>query len=452
MKTILLAISVFICTQLSAFNVTFRLNMNGLSGFTRPEVNGTFNGWCGNCNAMNDSNADGIWETTISMNAGSYEYKFSFDSWTGQEDLSAAGSCALTSGTFSNRTLTVQSDMVLDVVCWGLCGDCLTEDTNTWSMVWSDEFEGNSLNQQVWSYNIGTGIGGWGNNELQYYTNSPNNIEVSNGSLKITARQENFNGSNYTSSRIITNNLMEFKYGKIESRIKVPIGQGLWPAFWMLGANFETASWPQCGEIDIMEHINNESVTNGTVHWNNNTGHAYKGSAVPFDENDFHEYAVIWDSTSVTFELDGHSYFRFPFIESNNTAAIFQKEFFLLLNVAVGGNWPGNPNGTAIFPASMEVDYIRIYNNDVTGISEDIEIPSTHIYPNPFEDELTISNLLEGTSWDVRVTNCLGQIVAQQKVTNTNSSIDSKNWNAGVYFVTLVSKENKQINLKVIKK
>ena len=452
MKSFLLALSVFLCTQLSAFNVTFRLNMNGLSGFTRPEVNGTFNGWCGNCNAMTDSNADGIWETTISLNAGSYEYKFSFDSWTGEEDLSAAGSCAITTGTFSNRTLAVQSDMVLNIACWGLCNDCLPQNADTWSMVWSDEFDGNALNEQIWAYNIGTGIGGWGNNELQYYTNNPNNIEVSNGSLKITARQENFNGSNYTSSRIITNNLMEFKYGKIESRIKVPIGQGLWPAFWMLGANFETASWPQCGEIDIMEHINNESVTNGTVHWNNNTGHSYKGSAVPFDENDFHVYAAIWDSTSVTFELDGHSYFRFPFLESNNTEAIFRKEFFLLLNVAVGGNWPGNPDGSATFPASMEVDYIRIYNNDATGISEDIEIPSTYIYPNPFDDQITISNLLDETTWDVRITNCLGQIVAQQKVTSSNSSIDSKNWNAGIYFVNLVSRENKQINLKVIKK
>ncbi len=452
MKSFLLALSVFLCTQLSAFNVTFRLNMNGLSGFTRPEVNGTFNGWCGNCNAMTDSNADGIWETTISLNAGSYEYKFSFDSWTGEEDLSAAGSCAITTGTFSNRTLAVQSDMVLNIACWGLCNDCLPQNADTWSMVWSDEFDGNALNEQIWAYNIGTGIGGWGNNELQYYTNNPNNIEVSNGSLKITARQENFNGSNYTSSRIITNNLMEFKYGKIESRIKVPIGQGLWPAFWMLGANFETASWPQCGEIDIMEHINNESVTNGTVHWNNNTGHSYKGSAVPFDENDFHVYAAIWDSTSVTFELDGHSYFRFPFLESNNTEAIFRKEFFLLLNVAVGGNWPGNPDGSATFPASMEVDYIRIYNNDATGISEDIEIPSTYIYPNPFDDQFTISNLLDETTWDVRITNCLGQIVAQQKVTSSNSSIDSKNWNAGIYFVNLVSRENEQINLKVIKK
>jgi beta-glucanase (GH16 family) len=245
---------------------------------------------------------------------------------------------------------------------------------------------------------------------------------------------------------------MEFKYGKIESRIKVPIGQGLWPAFWMLGANFETVSWPQCGEIDIMEHINNESVTNGTVHWKNNSGHSYKGSAVPFDENDFHVYAAIWDSTSVTFELDGHSYFRFPFIESNNTEAIFRKEFFLLLNVAVGGNWPGYPDGSATFPASMEVDYIRIFNNDVTSNSTDIEIPSTNIYPNPFDDQLTISNLLDGTTWDVRITNCLGQIVAQQKVTSSSSAIDTKNWNAGVYFVTLVSKENKQINLKVIKK
>ena len=122
------------------------------------------------------------------------------------------------------------------------------------------------------------------------------------------------------------------------------------------------------------------------------------------------------------------------------------------MNVAVGGNWPGYPDGSATFPASMEVDYIRIYNNDATGISEDIEIPSTYIYPNPFDDQITISNLLDETTWDVRITNCLGQIVAQQKVTSSNSSIDSKNWNAGIYFVNLVSRENEQINLKVIKK
>ena len=452
MKPFLLALSVFLCSQLSAFNVTFRVNMNGLAGFTRPEVNGTFNGWCGNCNAMTDSNADGIWETTISLNAGSYEYKFSFDNWAGQENVSDAGTCAIISGTFNNRKLTVQSDMVLDVVCWGMCGDCLTEDSNNWSMVWSDEFDGTAINPQVWVHDIGTGNGGWGNNELQYYTNSPNNIEVSNGSLKITARQENLNGSNYTSSRIITNNLMEFKYGKIESRIKVPIGQGLWPAFWMLGANFETASWPQCGEIDIMEHINNESVTNGTMHWNYNSSHVYKGSSAPFDENAFHVYGLIWDSTSATFTLDGHAYYKFPFVDGNNTAPIFQKSFFFLLNVAVGGNWPGNPDVTTVFPATMEVDYIRIYNNDANAITETSEIPSTHVYPNPFEDQLIISDLAVGTAWDVRVTNCMGQLVTQQNVTSSNSSIDSKNWNAGVYFVTLLSKQNKPLNFKVIKK
>jgi hypothetical protein len=122
------------------------------------------------------------------------------------------------------------------------------------------------------------------------------------------------------------------------------------------------------------------------------------------------------------------------------------------LNVAVGGNWPGNPNGTTTFPASMEVDYIRIYNNDVNAISETFEIHSTQVYPNPFEDQLTISDMAIGTAWDVRVTNCLGQIVAQQRVTSSNSSIDSKNWNSGVYFLTLLSKENKPLNFKVIKK
>ena len=183
MKQLLIYLTLFFTIKLFSFNVTFRLNMNGLTGFIKPEVNGSFNNWCGNCNPMSDSNNDGIWETTINLNSGLYEYKFSFDNWAGQENITAAGNCAVIAGNYNNRFINVQSNQVLNIVCWGMCSDCLTNDNNNWALAWSDEFNGTSLNQQFWSYNIGSG--GWGNNELQYYTNNSNNIQVNNGSLKI---------------------------------------------------------------------------------------------------------------------------------------------------------------------------------------------------------------------------------------------------------------------------
>jgi len=448
MKLILIYLTLFFSIKLFSFNVTFRLNMNGLSGFINPEVNGSFNNWCGNCNPMTDSNNDGIWETTINLNSGLYEYKFSFDNWAGQENITAAGNCAVIAGNYNNRFINVQSNQVLNIVCWGLCSDCLTNDNNNWALVWSDEFNGTSLNQQFWSYNIGSG--GWGNNELQYYTNNSNNIQVNNGSLKIIARNENINGSNYSSGRIITNNLMEFKYGKIEARIKIPNGQGIWPAFWMLGANFETVSWPQCGEIDIMEHVNNENLSNSTVHWKYNSNHSSKGSSIPFDKNQFHDFGAIWSSNSIIFTLDGHAFYEFPF-STNNTAAIFQQPFFLLLNVAVGGNWPGNPNGTTIFPATMEVDYIRIYNLQTNSLSQNSQQSPTHIFPMPCDEEFNIENLPTDANWKLNVFNSMGQLIKQQDLSNSFNTIQTLNWDSGIYFLSLTSNKKERLNYKIIK-
>jgi beta-glucanase (GH16 family) len=250
----------------------------------------------------------------------------------------------------------------------------------TWQLIWSDEFSGTSLNTGNWSYEFGNG--GWGNNELQYYTNASENIEVSDGSLMITARHEGTGATEYTSARIITKNLFEFEYGKVEARMKLPLGQGLWPAFWTLGANIDEVSWPACGEIDIMEHVSNEYMTHGAVHWENN-GHSYTGNGVNLDPMEFHVYGIIWEENLIRWFVDGMQFYQFPIQASNNTDDAFRHPAFLLLNMAIGGNWPGYPDALTPFPSSMWVDYVRVYQEVLpAAISQHVEL-DVHLYPVP---------------------------------------------------------------------
>lgn len=250
----------------------------------------------------------------------------------------------------------------------------------TWQLIWSDEFSGTSLNTGNWSYEFGNG--GWGNNEWQYYTNASENIEVSDGSLMITARHEGTGATEYTSARIISKNLFEFEYGKVEARMKLPLGQGLWPAFWTLGANIDEVSWPECGEIDIMEHVSNEYMTHGTVHWENN-GHSYTGNGVNLDPTEFHVYGIIWEENLIRWFVDGIQFYQFPIQASNNTDDAFRHPAFLLLNMAIGGNWPGYPDASTPFPASMWVDYVRVYQEVLpAAISQHVEL-DVSLYPVP---------------------------------------------------------------------
>jgi len=432
-----------------AVQVTFRLNMNGVSGFNIPEVNGTFNNWCGNCTPMNDADGDGIWERTINLPPGVIEYKFSFDNWAGQENLSDAQGCVVGNNEFTNRFLVVQNDIVLDVACWGLCSSCLPADTANWVLSWSDEFNGNALNEETWTYELGSS--GWGNNEWQNYTNSPNNLEVSNGRLQIIARKQGEGLGGYTSARIITNNKMEFQYGKIEARIKIPSGQGIWPAFWMLGANYEDVGWPRCGEIDIMEHVNNEPLTHSAIHWFNNFGHTYRSSSLPFEQNSFQRYAAIWNENGVTFLVNDYPYYFFPFSESNNTAQIFQKPFFLLLNVAIGGNWPGYPNATTPFPAVMEVDYIRIYTEGTVGTKNELgNLPYT-LFPVPFTDYLNLIFADKIAPHQISISDISGTIFTSFTCNETQQRINTHNWKAGLYIVKIQSSGTVPHYMKVLK-
>jgi|GEM_PF-1429295 len=251
------------------------------------------------------------------------------------------------------------------------------------TLIWSDEFSGSELNLNQWTYDIGQGDWGWGNNEQQYYTNSSSNVSVENGYLNITAINEQFGAASYTSARIKSKGLFDFTYGRVEARIKVPVGQGLWPAFWMLGANIDNVSWPQCGEIDVMEHINNETIIHGTHHYNNN-GWQYSGGSVSCDASEFQVYGIEWSPSSIQWFLNGVMFHETNIGSGAVSKEEFHEPFFFLINLAVGGNWPGPPNGSTQFPAVMQVDYVRVYQDADVGCTD----PAADNYsPNATTDD-----------------------------------------------------------------
>ena len=228
------------------------------------------------------------------------------------------------------------------------------------TLKWSDEFQLPALNTTVWNYELGKN-NGWGNNELQEYTNSVENVNLESGYLNITALNPVPNS--YTSGRITTQGKKEFTYGKMEIRAKLPEGQGIWPALWMLGANISTQSWPTCGEIDIMEFLGHETnKVYGTAHWED-IGHKYLGSNTTlttgsFNE-DFHTFTLTWTPNRLAWSVDGDEYFEL--LRSTIPKFPWDLPQFFIMNVAVGGNWPGPPDETTVFPQTMTVDYIRVY-------------------------------------------------------------------------------------------
>jgi beta-glucanase (GH16 family) len=245
----------------------------------------------------------------------------------------------------------------------------------TWTLSWHDEFDGAAgarPDTATWVPEVGGG--GWGNQEREYYTAGENAALDGAGHLVITARQESANSPltcwygtcRYTSARIVTRGRMEWTYGKFEASIRVPKGQGLWPAFWLLGNDIGTAGWPTCGEIDVMENIGREpQAVHGTMHGpgysgGNGIGAPYTQSA-PFAD-DFHVFSVEWAPLDVRWYVDGKLYHEVtPSRLPAGARWVFDHPFFILLNVAVGGGWPGDPDGTTTFPQQMLVDYVRVY-------------------------------------------------------------------------------------------
>lgn len=240
------------------------------------------------------------------------------------------------------------------------------------SLVWSDEFDGDLIDLDKWTFEIGDGcdrgICGWGNQELQYYTDRPVNASVSDGIMVITAKRETpaiMGQYVYSSARMITKHKGDWRFCRIEVRAKMPIGKGLWPAIWMLPTDNVYGNWPRSGEIDIMEYLGHQpSRVQGTIHY----GHDYRRfnpleyviEGETFND-DFHVFSVEWTTDCITFFVDGNAYGSQTRTSTLPTTWPFDQQFYLLLNIAVGGNLPGNPDGSTVFPQTMKVDYVRVY-------------------------------------------------------------------------------------------
>jgi len=259
---------------------------------------------------------------------------------------------------------------MMSLLLLGLVSGCDIDETQTVVTlnvpVLQEEFDTDGApNPNLWSYDIGRGMNGWGNNELQYYTDRPENVTVQNGMLLITAREESFEGANYTSARLLTKDKFDQAYGRFEARIKLPWGQGIWPAFWMLGADIDTNPWPGAGEIDIMEFRGQDpTVILGSVHGPGYSAGESISKAFTL-ENDrfdtgFHIFGIEWGPEFVNFYVDDVLYNQIT-PEDVPGEWVFNKPFFILINVAVGGTFVGSPNAGTVFPQTMLVDYVRVY-------------------------------------------------------------------------------------------
>ena len=231
------------------------------------------------------------------------------------------------------------------------------------TLVWSDEFNGDAIDLQNWTYDLGAS--GWGNAELQNYTANSENAYVSNGNLFIVAKKE---GPHYSSARMKSIGLQEFEHGRIDVRAILPFGQGIWPAIWMLGANFPTSGWPSCGEIDIMELVGSSPNTvHGTVHFGADwTQHNYvgDGTSLPAGQtfaDEFHVFSIDWNTEGITWYIDDQPFYSVNAGVTGSQPYPFNNPFFFILNVAVGGQWPGYPDATTTFPQFMAVDYVRVF-------------------------------------------------------------------------------------------
>ncbi len=280
------------------------------------------------------------------------------------------------SGCMDESAANYDSDAIIDD------GSCVEVFPDGWILSWNDEFNSDNINGANWTHEI------WSpyhvNNELQAYTDRPDNSFIENGHLVIRALNENFNSAEYTSARLTSSGKGEWQYGRCDIRAKIPLGQGTWPAIWMLGSNIGSVGWPSCGEIDIMEHVNNNLIVHSSIH-TNACFHAlagYPGACPDYNiscpggcpdalpntywkdlpnVDDWHVYGMIWTADYLTFTIDNAPWMTVsrPIIPGDDMWP-FDQEFFFILNLAIGGDWPGNPDDS-IFPVSLEIDYVRVY-------------------------------------------------------------------------------------------
>ena len=374
----------------SDYDVTFEVDMTcpeAPESFTTVYITGPFCDWCAEGYALSDADSDGIWTGTFTFPSGALEYKLMVDNWASEENLvddvqAGDGTCApiTDNSSYANRQITISADATVNHV-YGRCSACMSglgtdgilQEAEGWRLTWSDEFNGaenTPVDPLKWTHDVGGG--GWGNAQLEYNTDRVDNaFQNGNGYLSIKAMRENYEGNEYTSARIKTQGLFTQQFGRFEAKIKMPYGQGLWPAFWMLGDDIDTVGWPNCGEIDIMEFRGqtlNES--SGALHGPGYSGGSSLYSNRPSDSSlaaGFHTYAVEWSPTSIKWYVDDDLYMEHSTNDiPQGTQWVFDHEFFMILNVAVGGTFLGNPDESTVFPQEMLVDYVRVYEAVIT--------------------------------------------------------------------------------------
>jgi beta-glucanase (GH16 family) len=316
-----------------------------------------------------------------------------------------------------------------------------------WNLVWADEFNYSGLpDESKW----GNEVGCIRNNELQYYTNRRiENSIVANGALQIIGRKESYASANYTSASLTTDGKHSWTYGKIEARMKLPSGQGMWPAFWLLGQNMKQVGWPKCGEIDIMEHINIENRDYGTMHWNNN-GHVSYGGYVYCDVQQYHVYSIEWDEKGIVWLLDGNKFWEGNILNNINSTEEFHKPFYIILNLAIGGSWPGNPDATTSFPDTLSVDYVRVYQKTINTSLATFHGNNISISPNPTMDFVTIAIPELYVKGNLSISDLLGNELLTQPINDKITQISLASLPGGVY---ILKYKNSMVNVtrKILK-
>jgi beta-glucanase (GH16 family) len=266
-----------------------------------------------------------------------------------------------------NDLISATEEISVDVAFQDV-GYVSPETREGYNLAWEDQFTGDALNSASWTHEIGNGSSGWGNNELEYY--KAENSKVADGYLTITAKKEPAAGFQYTSSRIKTQGKKSFTYGRMDIRAKLPEGQGIWPAIWMLGESISSVGWPSCGEIDIMEMIggdNREATVYGTLHWSAPNGsHAQAGGNKTLSTgkfgDEFHVYSIEWDAQFIKWYIDDVFFAQIDITQPDHAdLSEFHEPQFFIINLAVGGNWPGSPNVSTKFPQRLIVDYVRVF-------------------------------------------------------------------------------------------
>ena len=368
---------IILTSLIFSVDITFSVDMSNenLIPDCSPTVAGSFNNWSYTYE-LNDI-GNGIWQITMDLIPENYyEYKFGICNWE-LENLEPGSNCTATFEQWTNRVLNVYNqDLVLDTYYYGTCNISLdeSESNDNWQLVWSDEFNSPNIVMSKWSYDIGTGDWGWGNNEEQYYTSNSNNSFIQDGKLIIKALLQNYGNSNYTSARMVTKNQGDWTYGRFVIRAKIPSGIGTWPAIWMLPTDYVYGGWPYSGEIDIMEAV---GFDHGTIHanthcetYNWNFGIPPTGGSIYINDYDveFHDYIIEWDENSIKWYVDEIQYHTYTNNNQGTSAWPFNQNFHLLLNIAIGGTWGGQQGiDNSNFPVQMEVDYVRVYQYDGDG-------------------------------------------------------------------------------------